>query len=804
MQITDRLVLPTDTLLTPVQDLAPEVRQRLTCEDGDYAITRPRSRTLSRVISAQAAALIESFRTPRTIVEAVIDYCRSRQLDPEETLEEAFPMIQSFLSSGLLAVEGDSAGIEIDQSFLSGERLAGCEVLRCLAVLSDTELYQVKGDDGTIFALKIARVRGNAQIKEMLENEGALLRYLNGKVSPRLITEGDDDGKPYLLMQWCAGVHATGAAAELRRQAGAAISQHKLLGLCCAILEAYAELHAQNVIHSDVHPHNLLVEADGSVKIVDYGFARRDTGQTTTERAFRGGVAFYFEPEYARAARADKPLPPSTFAGEQYALGALLYLLLTGAHYLDFSLERQEMLRQIEEDQPLSFSARGLNPDTDVESLLVRALAKNASNRFSSVGEFASKLKAVARSRQTDTPVVPEESFVRHSAEREKLLTAALRRIELPQAFFASSLTVPPTCSINFGAAGVAYALYRIACLRGDARMLSRADLWATQALHHSNSSTAFCSTELDINPKTVGRISPYHTESGIHAVQALISHAMGDRVSHWAAVERFIKTAGGDCQELELALGRAGVLLACSLLLDAMPEHEPLKSFGGSVMTGIWQELNGFAPIRECEEIEYLGIAHGWAGILYATLLWCQISGTALPATIEERLEQLIDCAEPIGRGVRWRVAVHPGAHERANDYMPGWCNGSAGYIHLWTLAHRSCGKEQYLSVAEKAAWNVWESPQGISQLCCGLAGMAYGLLNLYKHTGDVVWLARAQEFATQAAITGEPTEPPDSLYRGELGIASLIADLLNPKQACLPFFEAEGWSSLDPQVSP
>jgi serine/threonine-protein kinase len=377
-------------------------------------------------------------------------------------------------------------------------------------------------------------------------------------------------------------------------------------------------------------------------------------------------------------------------------------------------------------------------------------------------------------------------------------LHATLQRIELPKSFFSSELTRPPTCSINYGAAGIAYVLYRIACLRGDARMLSLADLWTTQALHRINESRAFQSEEFEINPATVGRVSPYHTESGIHAVQALVSHAMGDRGSQWTAIARFIKASSHDCRELDLALGRSGTLLCCSLLLDAMPDHGPLKAFGSSVMKEIWQEIDGFASIRKCQEIKYLGIAHGWAGMLYAALRWCQSTEMALPAMLEQRLEQLMDCAEPIGRGVRWRVALHQREPELSSDYMPGWCNGSAGYIHLWTLAHRLSGQQRYLVLAEKAAWNVWESPPRIPQLCCGLAGMAYGLLCLYKHTGNLDWLSRAQHFVTQAIMTqAESTEPPDSLYRGELGLAALVADISKPEQSCMPFFESEGWSA-------
>jgi serine/threonine-protein kinase len=108
----------------------------------------------------------------------------------------------------------------------------------------------------------------------------------------------------------------------------------------------------------------------------------------------------------------------------------------------------------------------------------------------------------------------------------------------------------------------------------------------------------------------------------------------------------------------------------------------------------------------------------------------------------------------------------------------------------------------DAYLRLAEKAAWNAWESTNSITNLCCGFAGQAYGLLNLYKHTGETRWLERAHDLASRAAAwdTDNYTAfkmAPESLYKGEMGVAVLAADLSAPEAACMPFFEPEGWPS-------
>jgi serine/threonine-protein kinase len=113
--------------------------------------------------------------------------------------------------------------------------------------------------------------------------------------------------------------------------------------------------------------------------------------------------------------------------------------------------------------------------------------------------------------------------------------------------------------------------------------------------------------------------------------------------------------------------------------------------------------------------------------------------------------------------------------------------------------MAHKMLRDSSYLSLAEGAAWNTWETPSPIGNLCCGMAGQAYALLNLYKHTGESSWLLRARDAAVAATKARnlrdyeQMTLRPESLYKGELGLAVLTADLARPEQACMPLFELE-----------
>jgi serine/threonine protein kinase len=455
MAITDPLVLPADVLLVPVKDLPESVRQQVVAEEGDYALTRPHSRSPSRIVDAQAIELLKEFRKPVTIVQAVIRYSREKKTDPQQALEEAFPMLERLAHARLLVPADSEEARQIQPSLEAGAQFVETEVLRCLQALEDTELYQVKTGDGQSGALKILRPNAGAGAARMFDREAAILERLDGKVSPKLLQSGSEGERRYLLIEWCSGVECSSAAAELRGS-GSAEAKRRLVRLCGAILDAYARLHSRNVIHSDIHPRNVLVDVANEVKIIDFGLARIAGSENKFRHAHRGGVGFFFEPEYAKAAKDGKAPPHSSSLGEQYSLATLIYFLITGNHYLDFSLEKHEMLRQIAEGAPLEFTRRGVAAWPELEQVLARALKKHPSDRFPSVADFAEKLKTVAVPEAANVPAPDSSTAPATYPDAEKMLRGILARLDAGAPLFASGLKTAPRVSVTYGAAGVA------------------------------------------------------------------------------------------------------------------------------------------------------------------------------------------------------------------------------------------------------------------------------------------------------------------------------------------------------------
>ena len=804
--ITDPFLLSPDVLLVPVAELPEEVRRSLDPEEGDWAITHPRARTPSRLLAARSAELVGEFHQATTIVDAVLRFSQARDLDPESTLVEAYPLLERLLSAGFLVAAGSDEAAGIAPSLAPGARVGSFAVLESVQSLEDTEVYlarETRDGQGAFAALKIERAAGRAGgAAEQLAREAAILAYLEGDCVPRLLEAGERDGRRFLVLAWLPGADALTAAGELRRRpAGADLAG--LLALGRAIVAAYARLHARGVLHGDVHPRNVLVAADGAVALIDFGWSRRmrpSQPEELPEIAGRGGVAFYFEPEYARASRAGETVPAVSAAGEQYALAALLYQLFAGHPTHDFKLARDEMLRQIAEEPPLPFAARDAAPWPAFEAVLARALAKSPAGRFASLADFARALGDVAPPEEARRP--PARLPRSGAGAAEALLGRVLDRLGMDGPLFRDGLPESPRASVTYGAAGIACALLRIAAARDDAALLALADLWATKAAalvgDPAQESEAFYRPGSRLVPEVLGRVSPYHTASGIHAVRAMIARAQGDAGSWREAAAAFAAASRAPCPSLDLTLGRAGSLLAAALLLEGLPEEldappPALHALGESLLSGIWEELAALPPVAECGGRPGLGMAHGWAGYLYATLRWCRAAGEPLPGALPARLGELAAEARPAGRGVRWRWHAESGADVGT---MAGWCNGSAGFVHLWTLAHRALGDPRFAQLAEGAAWNAWEDPARDPSLCCGLAGRAYALLAHHRHGGGAEWLERARDLAERAARTAARNpEPSHSLYKGEVGLAVLTADLAAPESAAFPFFAEEGW---------
>jgi serine/threonine-protein kinase len=383
----------------------------------------------------------------------------------------------------------------------------------------------------------------------------------------------------------------------------------------------------------------------------------------------------------------------------------------------------------------------------------------------------------------------------RGESESAELLKRVLRIVADPQHALQYTGPASPSASVMYGAAGIAYAAYRTACAREDARLLACADAWAERAAAEKGDE-AFYRSEIQITPDTVGRVSPYHTASGVAAVRAMLANARGDAYYLDMALSEYLQLTAEEGSNPDLILGQGSILLTLTNLLEMLGPERPrgLVERGKRISTELQRRIEDEPRITDGGSTSYLGIARGWAGLLYTILRWRRLIDERPLADIEARLHQLVERAQFTRRGARWPVQAKMGSPTR-----PGWCNGSAGYAHLWVLAHQMYGDRLYLDLAERAAMDAFEGSSGGHAICCGFAGQAYAQVSLYKHTGERMWLDQARALTRKAAAAGNAILRrrdqglPYSLYKGDVGVAVLIAEMEKPETAALPFFEAE-----------
>lgn len=797
MAILDPLLLPSDVAIVPVAQLPPELLEQIEHEPGDFSVTRPLTRTTSSIVDAQTAALLECFREPATIVDAVIAYSGAQGTDPRATLDEAFGVLGGFVSEGLLVAADSELARPIATTLAPGDEVGGLTIVEAVHVIVDTEVYRARTAGGGDAALKIARAGAAGGLRRGLAHEAEALGALDGAVNPRLLELGEHDERPYLAVSWCAGVDVHRAAAEARALGDG--GRDELLALGEATLAAYAHLHEQDVLHGDVHPRNVVVDGDGTVAIIDFGLAARPAAPGAVAAGGRGGIDFFMEPEVAAARLARRHAPALTEAGEQYSIATLLYLLLTGTHTHAFSLEHEEMLRQLLDEPPRSFADHGVSGLGAVEAVLARALAKDPAQRHASVAAMRDAFAAAAASDRA--AAAPPAAGTRRPSASARLLDDVLARLALGGEL-AAGIEAPTASAMN-GGAGFGYALLRVAAIRQDEELLALADLWVERAAHDCarGLDEAFWNADLEIVPEQFGRNSFFHTAAGVHAVQALVARGRGDDWAHALALRSFLDAAGAPCEHVDVTFGRSGLLLGCALMLGTLApgaDEAPLRALGDGLRDSLWCELERHAPLDERPELRALGAAHGWAGFLFALLRWSEAAGGPPPAGIEARLAQLAAQAQPAGRGLRW--PHEPGAPAPDSALGASWCNGAAGYVGLWTLAERLLGGDEgYGRLARGAAWAAYEGTHAtVGDLCCGFAGRAYALLSLHRHSGEAAWVARAGALADLAAArVRSGTLRRDSLYKGEVGVALLAAELEAPADACMPLYEAAATTS-------
>ena len=158
------------------------------------------------------------------------------------------------------------------------------------------------------------------------------------------------------------------------------------------ILSALRFAHRSGIVHRDIKPHNVIVDGDGRVKVTDFGIARAGTSQMT-EAGSIIGTAQYLSPEQARGAPVDQ-------TSDLYSTGIVLYELLTGAVPFNGDTPVEIAMKHLSQTPEPPSTHRPEIP-RDLDYVILRALAKDPSERYHSAEEMDADLERIgARARR--------------------------------------------------------------------------------------------------------------------------------------------------------------------------------------------------------------------------------------------------------------------------------------------------------------------------------------------------------------------------------------------------------------------
>jgi serine/threonine-protein kinase len=230
---------------------------------------------------------------------------------------------------------------------------------------------------GPSVAIKVA-VR--PELVAALRSEGAILRRLTGPRFVEILEEHLDEDPPYFVLELCEG------DLRARLEKDKRIPPAEVERLLTGILEGCAFAHEEGVVHGDLKPENVLLDAKGEPKIADLGLSRAQKRQLLTG----SGVEASVPTEEARVRGTFDYLAPETRKGEEitpasdvFALGVLAYELLLGKRPLGvFQLPRAALAKE------------GIEVSRALDRVVERSLAHDASARYPDAAVMLADLRA--------------------------------------------------------------------------------------------------------------------------------------------------------------------------------------------------------------------------------------------------------------------------------------------------------------------------------------------------------------------------------------------------------------------------
>jgi len=278
---------------------------------------------------------------------------------------------------------------------------------------------------GRHVALKVLPRRfGDERLLERFRQEARAAARLHHTNIVPVFGVGEHHGTHYYAMQFIRGRGLDDIIAELRRlresgmppasaplELGDPQAYHRSVArIGLQVAEALAYAHKQGVLHRDIKPSNLLLDAKGTVWVADFGLAKDEAADQLTQTGDVVGTIVYMAPE-----RFHGWADPRS---DVYGLGLTLYeMLVLAPAFSDTNYQR--LLKKVLEEQPVPLRRFDARIPKDLETIIMKAIAKEPAHRYRSANQLAKDL---------DRFLLGEPIRARRSTLRERFALWARRR----------------------------------------------------------------------------------------------------------------------------------------------------------------------------------------------------------------------------------------------------------------------------------------------------------------------------------------------------------------------------------------
>lgn len=255
-------------------------------------------------------------------------------------------------------------------------------LLERLAIGGMGEVWRASDEAlGRQVAVKLLRLEfgSDARARGRFESEARFAAELRHPGIAAAYDFGEQDGRAFLVMELVPGEPLDEI---LARDGG--LPLEAVLDLMVQTARALTVAHEAGVVHRDIKPANLMVSPDGTLKLTDFGIARRLAAASQTQTGMVMGTAHYISPEQAQGHR----LSPAT---DLYSLGVVAYECLTGAPPFDGSTPVEVALKHVRDAPPELPSS----VPKQARDLIMQLLAKDAADRPANAGIVADRALAI-------------------------------------------------------------------------------------------------------------------------------------------------------------------------------------------------------------------------------------------------------------------------------------------------------------------------------------------------------------------------------------------------------------------------